>query len=329
MSVPQRPGVPGASVTIRPRARLAFAAILALTLVAGACAGDDDDATAPADQRSDAGGASDDAFVISAIPDQDPEKLQRLYGSVAEYLTAALGVTVRYVPVVDYPASVSLFKVGDLDMVWFGGLTGVQARLQSPGAKALVQRDVDEDFHSVFIVNSSTGLAPVTDGADLTQLAGRRFTFGSESSTSGRLMPEFYLNEAGVETSQFEGEPGFSGSHDATIELVTAGTYEAGAVNEQVWKARIAEGKVDQGKVTAFYTTPGYHDYHWVVRQDALDRYGDDFEARLVQAFIDLDADVPEQKAILDLFTATRFVPTANENYREIESVGRKLGLVT
>lgn len=329
MSARPRPGVPGALTPGRRRPRLALAVAVLTALVSAACGGSDDAPAASVPRDGSPTTISAAPLVISAIPDQDPEKLQRLYGSVATYLSQALGVSVRYQPVVDYPASVSLFKVGDLDMVWFGGLTGVQARLQTPGAKAIVQRDVDANFHSVFIVNTSTDLAPVTDAAGLVQLKGKRFTFGSESSTSGRLMPEFFLNEAGVETSDFAGPPGFSGSHDTTIELVTAGTFEAGVLNEQVWKARLAEGKVDESKVAAFYVTPGYHDYHWVVRPDVLTRYGPDFEARLVKAFVDLDPAIPEQAAILDLFTATSFIPTSNDNYGQIEQVGRKLGLVT
>ncbi|MEO6121566.1 MAG: putative selenate ABC transporter substrate-binding protein [Acidimicrobiales bacterium] len=332
MTVSNRPGVSGTFTLTVARRRLSLLAVLGVSFFVAACGSDSDTAgegPAASPESTTATTISTEPFVISAIPDQDPEKLQRLYGTVATYLTATLGVTVEYKPVLDYPASVSLFKVGDLDMVWFGGLTGVQARIQTPGSKTLVQRDVDENFHSVFIVNTSTGLAPITEAAGLAQLKGRRFTFGSESSTSGRLMPEFFLDEAGVQTTDFGGQPGFSGSHDKTIELVTAGTFEAGVLNEQVWKARLAEGKVDMGKVAAFYTTPGYHDYHWVARDDALSRYGPDFEARLVKAFTDLDPADPVQATILELFTAKRFIPTDDANYEEIQAVGRKLGLIT
>jgi phosphonate transport system substrate-binding protein len=90
---------------------------------------------------------------LSAIPDQNPEKLNRLYPLVAKVLSKQLGVPVRYIPMVDYPAAVSAFRTGDLDVVWFGGLTGVQARLQKPGAKVLAQRDIDASFRSVFIAN--------------------------------------------------------------------------------------------------------------------------------------------------------------------------------
>src|SRR5439155_25425416 len=176
---------------------------------------------------------SDRAFTISAIPDQDPEKLQRLYGGVATFLSKELGVPVTYRPVTDYTASVTAFKVGELDMVWYGGLTGVQARLQVPGAHAIAQRDIDDQFHSVVIVNKRTEIA------DLSGLKGHTFTFGSESSTSGRLMPQYFLEQAGIKLGDFKGQNGFSGSHDKTIKLVAAGAYDAGALNEQVWQTYI------------------------------------------------------------------------------------------
>ena len=262
-------------------------------------------------------------LIISAIPDQDPEKLQRLYGAVADYLTKELGVPVQYKPVTDYTASVTAFKVGDLDLVWYGGLTGVQARLQVPGAQAVVQRDIDEQFHSVFIANKASGIAGLAD------LKGHTFTFGSESSTSGRLMPQYFLKQEGILLTDFKGQAGFSGSHDKTIELVTAGTFDAGALNEQVWKSRQAEGKVDLTKIQEIAVSPAFHDYHWVLNPQVATRYGNDFTAKVQAAFTKLDPAVAEHKVILDLFGAKKFIPTQNDNYAAIEAVGREIGLIT
>ncbi len=270
----------------------------------------------------------DGPFVIGAIPDQDPEKLQRRFGLLADYLEQELGVPVEYKPVTDYAASVTAFRVGDLDLVWFGGLTGVQARLQVDGAQALVQRDTDPEFHSVFIANKASGLTALADVSQLSQLRGRLFTFGSESSTSGRLMPQYYLSQAGVTLDDFKGEVGFSGSHDATIDLVEAGTYEAGALNENVWKGRVDAGGVDLDKVLVIWRTPGYHDYHWVIRPDVIERYGEDFIDKVTQAFVKLDPNDAEHKQILDLFSAERFIATQNDNYLEIEAVGREIGRI-
>ncbi len=269
-----------------------------------------------------------DPFIIGAIPDQDPEKLQRQFDLLANYLREELGVPVEYKPVTDYAASVTAFRLGDLDMVWFGGLTGVQARLQVDGAQALVQRDRDEEFHSIFIAAKASGIEPFDDISGLEQLKGHTFTFGSESSTSGRLMPQYFLSQTGVTLADFKGEPGFSGAHDKTIKLVEAGTYDAGVLNEQVWLDRVQAGEVDLDKVQLIWRTPSYHDYHWVIRPDLTERYGADFPEKVIQAFLKLSPDDPQQKEILDLFGADKFITTQNDNYLQIEAVGREIGQI-
>lgn len=268
---------------------------------------------------------------ISAIPDQNPERLNRLYGLVAAELSDQLGVQVRYVPVIDYTAAVTGFRRGDLDLVWFGGLTGVQARLQTPGAVVLAQRDVDARFRSVFIANRQAlkDLKPFTSIAELSQLKNKRFSFGSESSTSGRLMPQFFLAKAGVEPKDFSGgRPGFSGSHDATIALVQSGAYEAGALNEQVWESRLKEGKVDTSKVVLLWRTPTYPDYHWVAQGNLNKRFGAGFTSKLQQALLELSPDQPRQAQVLELFGAKKFIKAPVDQYASIESVGRQLGKI-
>lgn len=268
--------------------------------------------------------SSDEPLVIGAIPDQDPEILARNYELVATYLSNELGREVTFEPVTEYDAAVTAFRVGDLDLVWFGGLTGVQARLQVEGAEAIAQRDIDETFTSVFIASADSGIEPIDNVADLSVVAGRSLTFGSDSSTSGRLMPQSFLNEAGVSLDQLEGEPGFSGSHDATIELVEAGTFEVGALNSQVWKARVEEGKVDLDRVKLIFETPTYYDYHWVARPEL----GSDVQGEIVEALKKLDPSDPDQASILEFFGAGSFIETTNENYKDIEAVGREIGKI-
>ncbi len=249
---------------------------------------------------------------------------------MATYLAGRLGVKVEYVPVTDYAASVSLFKTGDLDVVFFGGLTGVQARLQTPGATLLAQRDIDDAFQSIFIANAGAGIAPVTDARQLGALKGKRFTFGSESSTSGRLMPEFFLDQGGLSSDKdFTGQPGYSGSHDKTIDLVQAGTFGAGALNLQVWKNRKAAGTVDTTKVVEVFTTPTYRDYHWIAGPRTNERFGAGFTDKVRDALLTLDYTNPEHAKLLDNYGAKKLIATNAGNYTQIESIGRKLKLIT
>lgn len=312
----------------RPR-RVSFAVLAALMLTLAAC-GTDDPGTGAATGRPAAAPDPGRVLKISAIPDQDPAKLTAVNRAMAEYLAGHLGRRVDYVPVTDYAAAVSLFRTGDLDVVFFGGLTGVQARLQAPGAILLAQRDIDDAFQSVFIANARAGVGPLSGVEGLVALKGRRFTFGSESSTSGRLMPEYFLDRAGVSSSRdFSGPPGFSGSHDKTVELVESGTYEVGVLNWQVWEKRKKEGTVDLSKVTELLVTPPYHDYHWMAGPRTEARFGKGFADKVTEALLALDRSDPSEAALLDLYGADRFIPTVAANYAEIEQIGRKLNLVT
>ncbi len=319
-------------ITSRRRSRAVMFLFLLLTMVASACGSDDPSTVGSGSGQAGTASTPDPSRVlkISAIPDQDPAKLATINTTMATYLATTLGVKVEYIPVTDYAASVSLFKTGDLDMVFFGGLTGVQARLQTPGATLIAQRDIDDAFQSVFIASTTAGIAPVTDAKQLSVLKEKRFTFGSESSTSGRLMPEYFLDQAGISSDKdFTGQPGYSGSHDKTVDLVTAGSYDAGALNLQVWKTRKAAGTIDAGKVVEIFTTPSYHDYHWIAGPKTNERFGAGFTDKVRNAMLALDYTNPDQAKLLDNYGAKKFISTNVDNYAQIESIGRKLKLIT
>jgi len=266
------------------------------------------------------------ALVVSAIPDQNPEKLNRLYSLLADELSENLEIEVVYKPVINYQAAVTAFRTGDLDLVWFGGLTGVQARLQKPGSVVIAQRDIDSNFHSLFIAHSKSKIKPISNINGLKVLKGKRFTFGSESSTSGRLMPQHFLAKAGVFLSDFKGgRAGFSGSHDATIVLVQSGSYEVGAVNEEVWKTNLANGQINLRKVSPIWRTPAYADYHWLAQPNLDKRFGIGFTEKLTNQFLALDKKTFRKREILKLFGANSFIRAYDYYYNDIEKIGRKL----
>ncbi len=267
--------------------------------------------------------ASAKVLSIGGIPDQEAATLNRRFGTMADYLSQELGVEVKYVPSVAYSALVTGFEKDDVHLAWFGGLTGVQARAAVPGAKAIAQRPRDTAFHSVFVVQSDLGVDGLEDLKDLT------FTFGSESSTSGHLMPRHFLAQAGINPdTDFRGKPSFSGSHHKTWKLVESGSFQAGALNEAVWQKAVDEGQVDLSTIRVFHTTPPYFDYNWSVRGDLDDTFGGGFTDRLQSALTKLDPSRPEHKEILDLFQAQSFIATSNENYWAIEDVARGLEII-
>ena len=267
----------------------------------------------------------DATFKVGGIPDQDSARLARRYDSFANYLSKELGVKVEYVPSVNYAAVVNAFGKGDLDAAFFGGLTGVQARLQNPGSVAVAQRENDAKFHSKFIARKGLNLTSLEDlKSRSSELS---ITFGSESSTSGHLMPRKFLKGVGIEAdSDFSIPSNFSGSHDLTWQLVESGSFDIGALSEAVWARAVEEQKVDTALVDEFYTTPDYFDYNWTIRPGLDEIYGEGFSVKFQQALLKLNAE--EHQEILDLFSTDKFISTQNSNYDAIEQVARELKII-
>jgi phosphonate transport system substrate-binding protein len=255
---------------------------------------------------------------VSAIPDEAPTELLRKFEPLGKYLEAKTGMRVQFTPVTDYAATVEGLAARKLDLVWYGGFTFVQA-YQRTGKTAipLVQRAEDEQFRSVFITRAGSPIASITD------LKGKTFAFGAVSSTSGHLMPRYYLLRQGVDPDK-DLRVAYSGAHDATVFQVAGGKVDAGALNISVWKKMIEEKRIDPAVLKVFYTTPPYFDYNWTVRGD-LDPA---LVAKLRDAFLALDAAKPADREILDLQRATRFIPTKVENYQGIEAAAHSAGLL-
>lgn len=279
-------------------------------------------ATIAAAMQTYALSAAADTFVFTAIPDQDETQLVERFGAVEAYLEEQLDVDVKYIPVKSYAAAVSAFRNNQVQLAWFGGLSGVQARRLVPGSEAIAQGEEDPQFQSYVIANNSTGLEPMDELSE--DLEGMTFTFGSKGSTSGRLMPEFFLRETyGEAPDEFFSRVGFSGNHTRTVRLVEAGTYQLGAVNYKVWESGVEDGSIDTDKVQVIWKTPYYPDYQWTIRGDVDERFGEGFKDRVTRALLDMDD--PE---LLKRFPRAGFIPASNEDYAPIEETAEKLGLL-
>jgi phosphonate transport system substrate-binding protein len=266
--------------------------------------------------------AQAETFTFTAIPDADASRLQERFDKVADYLSAELGVEVKYIPVKSYAAAITAFKNNQVQLAWFGGLSGVQARRLVVNSEAIAQGYEDQLFKTYFIAHHSTGLTE----ADVfpADIQGKTFTFGSKGSTSGRLMPEFHIREQfNMAPEQAFARVGFSGDHSQTIAQVQAGAYQVGAVNYQVWETELASGKIDPSKVSVIWRTPTYPDYQWTIRGDVDARYGDNFKARVTQALLNMtDPD------LLASFPRQSFIPASNQDYVPIENTAQAIGLL-
>lgn len=256
---------------------------------------------------------------VTAIPDESPTELARKFAPLGAYLESKLGMKVEWTPVTDYAAAVETVVNKKIDLAWFGGFTFVQANVRSNGKIVpLVQREEDEKFRSVFITDAKSGIAKLED------LKGKTLSFGSQSSTSGHLMPRSYLLAAKINPDVDLKRVAFSGAHDATIAAVASGKVDAGALNISVWEKFVADKKVDPTQVKVFYTTPAYYDYNWSVHADMPQA----LQEKIKAAFLALDPNTPQGKEILGLQRATKFVVTKPENYVGIKAAAENAGLL-
>jgi phosphonate transport system substrate-binding protein len=256
---------------------------------------------------------------VTAIPDESPTELARKFAPLGQYLESKLGMKVEWTPVTDYAAAVETVVNKKIDLAWFGGFTFVQANVRSGGKIVpLVQREEDEKFRSVFITDAKSGINKLED------LKGKTLSFGSQSSTSGHLMPRSFLLAAKINPDVDLKRVAFSGAHDATIAAVASGKVDAGALNISVWEKFIADKKVDTSQVKVFFTTPPYYDYNWSVHADMPQALQDKIKA----AFLALDPNTPQGKEILGLQRATKFIPSKPENYTGIKAAAENAGLL-
>lgn len=256
---------------------------------------------------------------ISAIPDENPNELMRIYTPFAEYLAKALGMRVQFTPVVDYAATVEGLAAKKLDMVWYGGFTSVQAVRRTNGtAKRLVLRQEDAEFKSVFVARPGSGITSLPD------LKGKTFAFGSVGSTSGHLMPRYFLLQAKINPERDLKQVAYSGAHDATALWVESGKVDAGALNFLVWDKLVQQKKVDLSRVRVFYTTPPYVDYVWTVRGD-LDR---GLQEKITAAFLTLDYANPEHRKLLDLHRTKKYIKANDADWKGTEEAAIAAGLL-
>ena len=252
---------------------------------------------------------------ISMIPTTDPGKALRESRPLVEYWAKQTGRTPEFTIPTSYAPVVEALANNKVDIAFLGGFTYVQASVRS-GVRPLVQRYIDQQFQSVFITPASSKIHSLAD------LHGH-FIFGDVNSTSGHLMPLYYMQQAKVDPAVIE-NASYSGGHDATALAIANGKAEAGAMDEVVYNKMVANGQLKPGAVRVFYTTPPFFDYIWVANKN--------LDPKIASAFADsmkaLSQNQPDQKALLDLLNAKGYVAANDADYGKLRDAAKSAGLL-
>ena len=260
--------------------------------------------------------AAEGPLRVSMIPTTDPSRMLREAEPLVKHFQQATGRRIELTIPQNYAAVVEAMVQGQVDLAHFGGFTFVQANRRG-GAVPLVQRERDRNFRSKLITARD-------DVKGLADLAGKRLAFGDVNSTSGHLMPAYFMRREGVDAAVLDGAL-YTGGHDATALAVAQKKVDAGALDEAVWERLIQDGKVDPSKVRVFWTTPPFVDYVWAARKD-LDP---SLRQKLAEAFLSLSPDNPAHRPILELLSAKgRYVPVDVAAYAPLREAALREGLL-
>ena len=255
---------------------------------------------------------------VGVLPDQDPAALRSRFDPLIHYLGQYTGLDTRLVIPENYADAVRLFKEGAVDLAFLGGLTFVQAHA-SAGAEALVMREVDTRFTSWFVAR------PELTQSRLSDLKGKTLVFGSRLSTSGHLMPRYFLQRQwNIEPEKFFSEVRYSGAHDETVYMVRDDGQALGAVNADIARQMLDDGRLGENELKVLWQTPPYPDYVWAV-QPGLDEA---IKISLRDAFLVLDPDNPGDATILLNLGAKTFLPAGLEDFRILGEIAQGLGMI-
>ncbi|HTN93010.1 MAG TPA: putative selenate ABC transporter substrate-binding protein [Gallionella sp.] len=255
---------------------------------------------------------------VSLIPEEKPSIMRRKLKPLTDYLEKKIGMKIEFRPVANEEALVDALVANKVDLAWFSGYDYIAAKQRSHDQVIpIMQRAEDAQTRSVFIT-ARAGIMRLED------LKGRTFAFGAETSASDHLMPRAFLRAALVDPDIEMKRVIYSDTPGAVVAAVASGEADAGVLNKAAWKKLQADGKADPKVLRVFYTTAGYSDYNWTARSD-MDAI---VRRKLIDAFLSLDGKIGQEKEILELQHASKFIPTDNENYSAIETVARSTGLL-
>ncbi len=253
---------------------------------------------------------------IGILPDESKTVLLKRYTPLFEHLSSELGIPYELKIPANYEALNDLFNDGAVDLAYFGGYTFIRAHRTS-NAVPLVMRDIDTRFTSYFFSRVDITAKGITD------YKGKRFSFGSRFSTSGHLMPRFFLQEKKIVPESFFSEVRYSGSHDETTKLVNDGIVDIGVANSKIIDTMIVDGRLSEDKIQILWETPPYPDYVWAVQPTI----SESVRTRLRDAFLSLSPANKAHSVILTGVDAGGFLPASSDDFTMLEKISDQMNL--
>ena len=251
---------------------------------------------------------------VGVLPDESPGALRARHAPLLRYLGGELQLPCTLVIPKDYADLVRLFEKGELDLAFLGGYTFVSVEART-GAIPIVMRDVDTRATSYFLVRTDDRRESIRE------FGNARFAFGSELSTSGHVMPRYFLRQEGIEPEEFFSEVRYSGAHDRTAYLVRDKEVDIGVANSAVIDDMFEQGRLNRKNIWILWQSPTYANYVWAVPRTVPDEQ----RSRMMEAFLALSSATEGHTEILKLQQAGGFLPVIEDDFSRLRQIAAQV----
>jgi phosphonate transport system substrate-binding protein len=144
---------------------------------------------------------------------------------LAEYMEKKLGVRVEAFSATDYAGVVQALSAGQIQLGRIGGGAYAAGYIDSKGGIEPLVTYVDADggkgYRSVLIVRSDSSYKSIED------LKGKSLAWADPNSTSGYLIPNAALRDAGIDPQKHFGRTVFAGGHEQGVLGVLKGNFDS------------------------------------------------------------------------------------------------------
>ena len=243
---------------------------------------------------------------ITEEPYESQTAISRRMQVVTAYLKKATGLTVEYVPAINYAHSHELLKRGLVDLITVGAFGGYQLMQAAPEAQPLVVQK--PSFRLVMLANKrrTPELAQLEKQHALVLLAGRRIGFGSRDSGASYLQPLLAMQKHGVSLKSIAicwHEPVQTNLPvqvaDGTLDFAFIASFNGDPLQNVASELR-------KDVVVAWMSEPHRNDYI-ITRLGALDPEQRLKLERVREALLALDTFTPGEKEVLASWGYTGF----------------------
>ncbi|MGB5917589.1 phosphate/phosphite/phosphonate ABC transporter substrate-binding protein [Arcobacter sp.] len=247
----------------------------------------------------------------------DP-KIVTIWDIIRDYFNDK-GVRLDYMLFSNYEAQIEYLLSGKIDIAWNTNVAWVRTHELSKGrAKALLMRDTDIDFKSVFITKASSGIKSIND------LKGRKFALGSADSAQAAILPLKYLQSEAKDFDDIEivrfnsdlGKHGDTGRSEFDIlDAILKNEIDAGAIGVSSWVRMLEDGMFPSGEIESFYVSPGYCHCNFTV----LDTLDESIQKTFTEMLLAQDPNDPIIKKMMQMEGLNKWVKTGAEELKGYE----------